>query len=156
MGFCWDGERSHSSFQPSSHGFLVNIGKLLSLRKTKPWLPNLLLKAKHLVGCRRPDLASESSCFPIEDGRPGWGWGWGCGQPWGRAVFEAWVTCMRGRVSTQSSLWLRERPGRLTALPQESRLCFVSPRVFPSKRRSLSPESGSESPSSIMEAPIGT
>lgn len=44
--------------------------------------------------------------------------------------------------------------GDPAALTLESRLRFVSPCVYPSKRRSLSTESGSESPSSVMEAPI--
>lgn len=47
--------------------FLVNIERLLSLRKTEPWLPHLLLKAKHLCRCGGLTWLLENSCFPIED-----------------------------------------------------------------------------------------
>lgn len=86
----------------------------------------------------------------------------GVGVGWGSAFGE-------GRVlNPESHAWeaeflpkaayglARERETTSQPFTPESRLCFVSPCVFPSKRRNLSTESGSESPSSVLEAPIGT
>lgn len=66
----WDSAGMEREGIPASNllvTFLVNTEGLLSLRKTEPCLPHLILKAKHLCRCGGLTWLLENSCFPIED-----------------------------------------------------------------------------------------